>query len=131
VAAGMADRAHPADELDAAVLDGAKRVAKVLLELIVLGKRAAHRAMEAQGIRTGIRATAEIRALGFMKHTRPRTSSPSPRSACRRRSANATRRATTTARRRSPDLTADAPLAMVAGDPAEHRRGSESTRGTM
>lgn len=65
MAAGMADRAHPADELDAAVLDGAKRVAKVLLELIVLGKRAAHRAMEAQGVRTGIRATAEIRTLGF------------------------------------------------------------------
>ena len=65
VAAGMANRAHPADELDAAVLAVAERVAKIPIELLTLNKRAAHRAMEAQGIRTGIRATAEIQALGF------------------------------------------------------------------
>lgn len=65
VAAGMANRAHPADELDAAVLTVAERVAKIPIELLALNKRAAHRAMEAQGIRTGIRATAEIQALGF------------------------------------------------------------------
>ena len=65
VDAGMANRAHPADELDAAVLDVAGRVAKIPPELLALNKRAAHRAMEAMGIRDGIRATADIQALGF------------------------------------------------------------------
>ena len=65
VAAGMANRAHRADELDAAVLAVAERVAKIPVELLALNKRSAHRAMEAMGIRTGIRATADIQALGF------------------------------------------------------------------
>ncbi len=65
VAAGMANRAHPADELDAAVLAVAERVAKIPVELLALNKRSAHRAMEAMGIRAGIRATADIQALGF------------------------------------------------------------------
>ena len=34
-------------------------------DLLALNKRAAHRAMEAAGIRNGIRATADIQALGF------------------------------------------------------------------
>jgi enoyl-CoA hydratase len=65
VAAGFANRAFPAGELDAAVLEVAERVAKVPADLLALNKRAAHRAMEAAGIRTGIRATAEIQAMGF------------------------------------------------------------------
>jgi enoyl-CoA hydratase len=65
VAAGMANRAHPADELDAAVLAVAERIAKIPVELLALNKRAAHRAMEAMGIRNSIRATADIQALGF------------------------------------------------------------------
>jgi enoyl-CoA hydratase len=65
VSAGMANRAHPADELEGAVLAVAERVAKIPIELLALNKRSAHRAMEAMGIRTGIRATAEIQALGF------------------------------------------------------------------
>ena len=65
VAAGMANRAHRADELDAAVLAVAERVAKIPAELLALNKRSAHRAMEAMGIRSGIRATADIQALGF------------------------------------------------------------------
>jgi enoyl-CoA hydratase len=65
VAAGFANRAYPAGELDAAVVAMAERVAKVPPDLLALNKRAAHRAMEAMGIRTGIRATAEIQALGF------------------------------------------------------------------
>ncbi len=65
VAAGMANRAHPADELDEAVLAVAERVARIPIELLALNKRAAHRAMEAMGIRDGIRATADIQALGF------------------------------------------------------------------
>ena len=64
-AAGFANRAHPADELDAAVLAVAERVAKVPPDLLALNKRAAHRAMEAMGIRTGMRATADIQAMGF------------------------------------------------------------------
>lgn len=65
VTAGMANRAFPAEDLDAAVLAVAERVAKVPPELLALNKRSAHRAMEAMGIRDGIRATADIQALGF------------------------------------------------------------------
>jgi enoyl-CoA hydratase len=65
VAAGFANRAYPAGELDAAVLAIAERVAKIPPDMLALNKRAAHRAMEAMGIRAGIRATAEIQALGF------------------------------------------------------------------
>ena len=65
VDAGMANRAFPVDDLDAAVLAVAERVAKVPPELLALNKRSAHRAMEAMGIRDGIRATADIQALGF------------------------------------------------------------------
>jgi enoyl-CoA hydratase len=65
VAAGAANRAFPADELDAAVLAVAERVAKVPPELLALNKRAAHRAMDVMGIRNSIRATADIQALGF------------------------------------------------------------------
>ncbi len=65
VAAGFANRAFPADRLDAEVLAMAERVAKVPADLLALNKRAAHRAMDVMGIRAGIRATAEIQALGF------------------------------------------------------------------
>ena len=65
VEAGFANRAFPADELDDAVLDMAERVAKVPPDLQALNKRVVHRAMEAMGIRDGIRATADINALGF------------------------------------------------------------------
>lgn len=65
VEAGMANRAYPSSELDSAVLAVAERVAKIPPELLALNKRAAHRAMEAMGIRDGIRATADIQALGF------------------------------------------------------------------
>jgi enoyl-CoA hydratase len=62
---GFANRAFPVADLDAAVVAVAERVAKIPPDLLALNKRAAHRAMEAMGIRTGIRATAEIQALGF------------------------------------------------------------------
>ncbi len=65
VEAGMANRAHPAEELDDAVLVMAERVARIPPDLLALNKRAAHRAMEAAGIRSGIRATADIQAMGF------------------------------------------------------------------
>lgn len=62
---GFATRAYPAEALEAAVLAVAERVAKVPPDLLALNKRAAHRAMESMGIRSGMRATAEIQAMGF------------------------------------------------------------------
>lgn len=62
---GFANRAYPLADLDDAVLERAERVARVPSDLLALNKRAAHRAMEAMGIRNGIRATAEIQAMGF------------------------------------------------------------------
>ena len=64
-ALGFANRAHPLEELDEAVLAMASRVAQVPPDLLALNKRAAHRAMEAMGIRAGMRATADIQAMGF------------------------------------------------------------------
>jgi enoyl-CoA hydratase len=65
VAAGFANRAHPLEALDAEVLRVAERITKVPSDLLALNKRVAHRAMEAMGIRAGMRATADIQALGF------------------------------------------------------------------
>lgn len=65
VAAGYANRAFPPSRLDGAVLDMAERVAKVPGDLLALNKRVVHRAMESAGMRSGLRATAEIQALGF------------------------------------------------------------------
>lgn len=65
VASGFANRAFPVDELDAEVLAIAQRVAKVPADLQALNKRVVHRAMEAMGMRDGMRATADINALGF------------------------------------------------------------------
>ena len=65
VEAGGANRAYPAAELDDAVLDVAQRIALVPGDLLALNKRAAHRAMDAMGIRNGIRSTADIQAMGF------------------------------------------------------------------
>jgi enoyl-CoA hydratase len=55
VASGFANRAYPLDSLDAEVLRIAERITKVPSDLLALNKRAAHRAMEAMGIRTGMR----------------------------------------------------------------------------
>ena len=65
VEAGFANRAYPTDDLDAAVLERAGRIAKVPADLQALNKRVVHRAMEAMGMRNGMRATADINAIGF------------------------------------------------------------------
>ena len=65
VAAGFANRAFAAEKLDNEVLAIAERVAKVPADLQALNKRVVHRAMEAMGMRDGMRATADINALGF------------------------------------------------------------------
>ena len=62
---GFANRSYPEADLDDEVLAIAERIAKIPPDLLALNKRAAHRAMEAMGIREGIRATAEIQAMGF------------------------------------------------------------------
>jgi enoyl-CoA hydratase len=62
---GFANRAFPADRLDEEVLAIAERVAHVPGDLLALNKRGVHRAMEAQGMRTGLRATTELQALGL------------------------------------------------------------------
>jgi enoyl-CoA hydratase len=63
VAAGFANRAYPADQLDAAVLERAVAVAKIPSDLNQLNKRSVHRAMEIMGVRTAIRAGSELMAL--------------------------------------------------------------------
>jgi enoyl-CoA hydratase len=65
VEAGFANRAFAAERLDDEVLAIAQRVAKVPPDLLALNKRTVHRAMEAMGIRDGLRATTELQALGF------------------------------------------------------------------
>ncbi len=65
VAAGFANRSFPADRLDEEVLGRAERVAKVPPDLQALNKRVVHRAMEVMGMRDGLRATADLNAMGF------------------------------------------------------------------
>lgn len=65
VQAGFANRSFPADRLEAEVLAIAERVAKVPPDLQAINKRVVHRGMEIMGMRDGLRATAELNALGF------------------------------------------------------------------
>ena len=62
---GFANRAFPADELDARVLELAERIAKIPSDLQQLNKRSVHRAMEIMGMRAALRAGTEIQAMGF------------------------------------------------------------------
>jgi enoyl-CoA hydratase len=62
---GFATRSFPAAELEAEVLGFATQVSQVPADLLAINKRVCHRAMEAAGIREGLRATAELNALGF------------------------------------------------------------------
>ena len=61
---GWANAAYPADELEARVLDVAKRIALIPTELVQLNKRTVHRQMDIMGLRAGIRAGTELCALG-------------------------------------------------------------------
>jgi enoyl-CoA hydratase len=62
---GFANRAHPAAELEGAVLAMAERIAQVDPELAQLNKRLVHRQMEAMGLRAGLRAGTDLHALGW------------------------------------------------------------------
>jgi enoyl-CoA hydratase len=61
---GWATRAYPAAELDARVVEMAKRIATLPPDLVQLNKRLVHRQMEIMGFRTALRAGTEICALG-------------------------------------------------------------------
>ena len=61
---GWATRAYPAAELEARVIEMAKRIATLPPDLVQLNKRAVHRQMEIMGFRTALRAGTEICALG-------------------------------------------------------------------
>lgn len=62
---GWANRAYPAQQLEAEVLAVAERVAKLPSELAAINKRSVHRAMEIMGLRAAIRAGTELQALAF------------------------------------------------------------------
>jgi enoyl-CoA hydratase len=62
---GWANRAWPADQLEAEVLAVAERVAKLPTELAAINKRSVHRAMEIMGLRAAIRAGTDLQALAF------------------------------------------------------------------
>jgi enoyl-CoA hydratase len=62
---GFATRSFPEAELEGAVLSIADRIARVPFDLLAINKRVCHRAMEAAGLREGLRATAELNPLGF------------------------------------------------------------------
>ena len=60
---GFANRSYPADELEAAVLDMAQRVAKVPSDVQQFNKRAVHTQMDVMGIRNGLRIGTELQYL--------------------------------------------------------------------
>lgn len=62
---GFATRTFPAQSLEDEVLTVALRLADLPFDLLTLNKRVCHRAMEAAGLREGLRATAEFNALGW------------------------------------------------------------------
>jgi enoyl-CoA hydratase len=66
---GWANRSFPEAELEAAVLAVAERIARTPSDIVQLNKRTVHRAMEAMGLRTAIRAGTELCALGIHQET--------------------------------------------------------------
>ena len=65
VAEGWANRAFPAEDLEAEVLAVAERIAATPTDVVQLNKRTVHRQMEVMGLRSGIRAGTELCALGI------------------------------------------------------------------
>jgi enoyl-CoA hydratase len=62
-AIGWANRAFPARDLDAEVLDVAERIAAVASDLAQINKRMVYRQAEVMGVRAAIRAGSEFQAL--------------------------------------------------------------------
>lgn len=63
---GFANRAWPAEQLEAAVLEVAAKVARVPLEIQQINKRAVHRQMDLMGMRAALRAGTELQTLSAM-----------------------------------------------------------------
>lgn len=66
---GWANRSFPEAELEGAVLTVAERIARTPTDIVALNKRTVHRAMEAMGLRTAIRAGSELCALAIHQET--------------------------------------------------------------
>eukprot|EP00510_Aplanochytrium_minuta_P008435 CAMPEP_0184045040 /NCGR_PEP_ID=MMETSP0956-20121227/655_1 /TAXON_ID=627963 /ORGANISM="Aplanochytrium sp, Strain PBS07" /LENGTH=312 /DNA_ID=CAMNT_0026336219 /DNA_START=137 /DNA_END=1075 /DNA_ORIENTATION=- len=66
---GWATKVVADDELEATVLEMAKRVAKIPSDLLAFNKRSVHRAMEAKGMRTHLRTGTDLQALSFHTST--------------------------------------------------------------
>ncbi len=66
---GFANRCYPGDRLEDEVLRIAERVAKTPSEIQAFNKRSVHRAMEEMGMRSALRAGAELQALAFSSDT--------------------------------------------------------------
>jgi enoyl-CoA hydratase len=64
---GWANRSYPAEDLEAAVLHTAERIAGIPSDLTSLNKRSVHRAFDVWGARSAIRAGTEVAALA--QHT--------------------------------------------------------------
>ena len=62
-ALGWANRAYPAEDLEARVLEIATRITQIPAEITQINKRTVHRAMEVMGIRASIRSGTELSAL--------------------------------------------------------------------
>jgi enoyl-CoA hydratase len=60
---GWANRAFPADQLEAKTLEQAERIAKLPSDIVQLNKRQVHRGMEIMGLRTAIRQGTEVCTL--------------------------------------------------------------------
>ena len=60
---GWANRAYPAEELEARTLEWAERIAKLPSDIVQLNKRQVHRGMEIKGLRAAIRQGTEICTL--------------------------------------------------------------------
>jgi len=65
VRVGFANRAFPPEALEAEVLAVAERIAKIPTDVQQINKRSVHRAMEAMGVRTALRAGTEMQALAL------------------------------------------------------------------
>jgi enoyl-CoA hydratase len=65
VRVGFANRAFPAERLEAETLAIAERIAKIPTDVQQMNKRSVHRAMEVMGLRAAIRAGTEIQALAL------------------------------------------------------------------
>ena len=69
VRVGFANRAYPADQLEAEVLAMAERVANIPTDVQQMNKRSVHRAMETMGMRAAIRSGTELCTLSTATET--------------------------------------------------------------